>query len=620
MEDLANLVDRSRRGDVEAYAEVVARFQNMAYGYAYSLLRDLDRAEDAAQEAFIEAYRKLGQLREPAAFPGWFRRIVYKHCDRLTRGKHSMTVPLDDVAYRLEAAEPEPAELVIGRERSDRVLSAVEALPDADRAVTTLFYIDGYSQAEIAGFLGITVTTVKNRLRAARRRLRDSTMGLVADTLRSQSLPEAFTRQTVDRLQRLVAEFDRHWLEDPLAASTDGLAEGLALLSGADAGASAAAEASPEAVHAAYDVYARLGDRPEAIAGLLELLTGYLQRDLPAEEEAWARWNVVSALGGLALAGLGSFEEAYREHERLVSWARRMLPRDDLLWVIHAPFHAGCWSRAGHEEEWWALYREVMEGTIPQPSNRWWRLQCLTTAGHRMAMNGRVEDAEEIARRIEALAQEDPEWPERSWATITGPIVRMHACLCAGDHDRLERLGAEALALIEASEPPAPRPAAPPRERWRRVHGVGTFGGVWDMAGYQDPADPEVALAMAYHWVGTALYAAGRHARAIEVLGRSMEHGNTSPHIYLCYAASVWAVTRDRARTLGVLRRFAPAISRLPQALERCSEFRDVVDDPEFRDAAAGEDRRGGAWDLPDGVSPRPPDDDREAFDDTAEG
>ena len=70
MEELASLVVRARAGDLKAYGQVVRRFQDMAYGYAYSLLGDFHLAEDAAQEAFVQAYRDLGKLAIPAAFPG----------------------------------------------------------------------------------------------------------------------------------------------------------------------------------------------------------------------------------------------------------------------------------------------------------------------------------------------------------------------------------------------------------------------------------------------------------------------------------------------------------------------------------------------------------------------
>src|SRR5919205_827632 len=97
MASLESLIMRARGGDADAYAAVVWRFQDMAVGYGYALLRDFQLAEDAAQEAFLEAYRSLPALREPAAFPGWFRRIVFKHCDRMTRGQRLVTVPLQAV-------------------------------------------------------------------------------------------------------------------------------------------------------------------------------------------------------------------------------------------------------------------------------------------------------------------------------------------------------------------------------------------------------------------------------------------------------------------------------------------------------------------------------------------
>ena len=77
MEESATLVERSRSGDLDAFEALVRRFQDMACGYAYSILGDFHLAEDAAQEAFVDAYRNLGQLREPRAFPGWFRRVVF---------------------------------------------------------------------------------------------------------------------------------------------------------------------------------------------------------------------------------------------------------------------------------------------------------------------------------------------------------------------------------------------------------------------------------------------------------------------------------------------------------------------------------------------------------------
>ena len=84
---VARLVQAARGGDAPAFGMLVERFQAMALGYAVALLRDPGLAEDACQEAFVDAFLHLYQLREDAAFPGWFRRVVRKHVDRQRRSR-----------------------------------------------------------------------------------------------------------------------------------------------------------------------------------------------------------------------------------------------------------------------------------------------------------------------------------------------------------------------------------------------------------------------------------------------------------------------------------------------------------------------------------------------------
>ena len=186
MEDLRPFVTRAQAGDLLAYGEIVRRFQDMAFGYAYSLLADFHLAEDAAQEAFIEAYRCLSKLRQPAAFPGWFRRIVFKRCDRMTRRKQVSTVPIE-AAGSVVHEGPGPPEKAERREMRDKVLEAIRSLSEEERTVTTLYYVNGYSQEEVASFLEIPVTTVNNRLHASRSHLKERVITMVADTLRSNA-------------------------------------------------------------------------------------------------------------------------------------------------------------------------------------------------------------------------------------------------------------------------------------------------------------------------------------------------------------------------------------------------------------------------------------------------
>jgi RNA polymerase sigma factor (sigma-70 family) len=147
METLSDLVGAARGGDERAFACIVERFQDMAYATAYGLVGDFHLAQDVAQEAFVDAYLHLDQLREPAAFAGWFRRILVKHSDRQTRGKYPVLLPVE-MANRLPAETADPMRALENAELRHQVHAAIAALPEDQRMVTTLFHIAGYAQHE----------------------------------------------------------------------------------------------------------------------------------------------------------------------------------------------------------------------------------------------------------------------------------------------------------------------------------------------------------------------------------------------------------------------------------------------------------------------------------------
>jgi RNA polymerase sigma-70 factor (ECF subfamily) len=165
----------------EAFDELVRLFQDMAFACAYgALCGDFHLAEDAAQSAFVTAWRKLPQLREPAAFPGWLRRVVLTECSRLTRGARVQTVPLEEGAAVASTAQS-PEAHAEARELSASVRDALRLLPRGERIVTTLFYFDGRSHKEIADFLQVPTTTVAKRLHAARARLKGRALAKMKD-------------------------------------------------------------------------------------------------------------------------------------------------------------------------------------------------------------------------------------------------------------------------------------------------------------------------------------------------------------------------------------------------------------------------------------------------------
>ncbi len=189
MRDAAALICRALSAESaleekqRAFNEIVLRFQDMAFGCAYAVLGDFQLAEDAAQEAFLSAWRNLDRLRTPEAFPGWFKRIVLTQCRRLTRNKTLDTTPLDRLFSVEDTHSPDPFTSMALTETKNEVYAAILTLPPNERIVTTLFYLNSQAQEDIAAFLELPLTTVKKRLYSARQRLKVTLLAMIQDAL-----------------------------------------------------------------------------------------------------------------------------------------------------------------------------------------------------------------------------------------------------------------------------------------------------------------------------------------------------------------------------------------------------------------------------------------------------
>ncbi|MEO8602729.1 MAG: sigma-70 family RNA polymerase sigma factor [bacterium] len=181
-EKLERLVRTAATGDADAVTALVTQFQDRAWAAAYSQLRDAQLAEDAAQEAFVDALLHLDQLRVPAAFPRWLARVVAKHCDRLRRRRRVPTVALTD-ADAVPADGADPFALAADDQARDRLHAAVERLPAGERTAILMTYLGEQTAAEAADALGLPLTTVKKRLHSARRRLAGEVLDLLGDSI-----------------------------------------------------------------------------------------------------------------------------------------------------------------------------------------------------------------------------------------------------------------------------------------------------------------------------------------------------------------------------------------------------------------------------------------------------
>lgn len=157
----------ARRGDLRACEAIYRQFERPAFTTAVRVLRCRDLAQDATQEAFITAFRRIKQFRGDSPFWGWLRMVVINHAISMLRRQPSAEiVPFED--YRASEAGDQDN---IGRAMD--LEGALGQLSDEDRSIVWLHDVEGYRHHEIAGMFGMTESFSKTRLARARQRLRD---------------------------------------------------------------------------------------------------------------------------------------------------------------------------------------------------------------------------------------------------------------------------------------------------------------------------------------------------------------------------------------------------------------------------------------------------------------
>jgi RNA polymerase sigma-70 factor (ECF subfamily) len=165
----AEVVTRAMHGDHDAFAALVGLATNRLYSLACLILRDSDRAEDAAQEAIVRAWRELPRLRDPEKFDAWLRKLTVNACfDEARRIHRRAEVSLIRMGERMT---PDPSGDFVEHDRVDR---AFRRLPFDQRTVLVLQHHFDLSHGEIADTLGIPIGTVKSRIRYGSAALRAS--------------------------------------------------------------------------------------------------------------------------------------------------------------------------------------------------------------------------------------------------------------------------------------------------------------------------------------------------------------------------------------------------------------------------------------------------------------
>ena len=556
------MVTRAQQGDTRAFDVLVRQFQNSAVAYARTLLPDQAAAEDAAQEAFVQAWRDLPRLTEAAAFGAWLRRIVFKFCDRVRRSARP-TLPLSEA---IPAADDQETFWLVERaDEAAQVRAAIEALPDPLREATLLYYLTGHDIKEIAAFLALPSSTVKNRLHAARKRLRKE-LWTMAETILETEKPsqnEAFAENV---LARVLREFQQQEATDPHTANRVLLEEGRTALFQRLA---QDAILDAETVHDGFTLLWRKRDWP-ALSGLL---MRYLTQPLSDSETAWAYVHLANAI-----VGSGSAAGAVLAHEAFERWLPGKSPRLSARWPYY-PVSEDITDTVYAGDEVRVLFL-AQSGEFSTSYLGVWR-------------NG------DYLAKVDAVLSEVLITPRNRRQRFYVLRMASNACESAGDWDRAARYIRQMHTLAAGAEDESLRAEI---EAMALGHDIGLARRTKDEAAFKKRVAEMTALLNAAeqsgskslvwvrgerHDLACELVAGERHDIALPLWeANAATGGQIGGWGWLMYAATVWKLTQDRERTLALLREARAHDDRdmAPLFAER-PEFAGVRDDLEFREA-----------------------------------
>lgn len=184
--DESTLIVAARQGDLDSFNHLVLEYQELIFNQAYRVMGESNAADDATQDAFIAAFRKLNTYRG-GSFRAWLLRIVTNICyDELRRRKRHPTTqldPVDDAGEEIESpywiadSNESPEETAERAELGHAIQRCIDDLPPDFRVVVTLVDIQGLDYTEVAEVVGKPLGTVKSRLARARTRLRQCLQG-----------------------------------------------------------------------------------------------------------------------------------------------------------------------------------------------------------------------------------------------------------------------------------------------------------------------------------------------------------------------------------------------------------------------------------------------------------
>jgi len=171
--EVTQLVRCAQAGNRTAFGELVRLFEGNVFAVALRRLRNRTEASELTQDVFVQAYRKLDQLREPERFAGWLKRITVRMAINRAVRRPPEVAQDPSVLSNRDCPRRTPLDNLLSGERAEQVLGGLERLRELDRKTLLAFYFEGQSLIEMSDRFRSPVGTIKRRLHTARNRLRE---------------------------------------------------------------------------------------------------------------------------------------------------------------------------------------------------------------------------------------------------------------------------------------------------------------------------------------------------------------------------------------------------------------------------------------------------------------
>ena len=556
-EDDVQLIRKILSGDDAAFGILVEKYQKSVHALAWRKIQDFHYAEEIMQDTFLRAYKKLPTLKNPNQFAGWLYVIANRLCIDWMRSQKSVMQSLEDTPIE-EIEESSYTHHISEQrmtERTERyhelVKKLLEKLPENERAVVTLFYLDEMSTKEISKFVGVSVNTITSRLHRARKRLQTDHGPLVQEFFGHSQLSNNLKENIMRQLEEIRSKFNSFMERvkaDPASRENilkeahneientlkDGITPGLVHL-------------------AADDIYPYMGKL--GMEKRISLLRRYMDDALEDTERFWAHEGLVDSL-----AFLDRNREAIEEHARLYRWVGKHLPDKYVLETISNLSVAGCWAAEDRLDDWIQLYNEVSERLENPGVSYYSRCDFLQTGADVLRCNDRFDEALLGIEKLER-ANNEPGSEHYFHFWLTAKENRFLVYGKQGDWERFDQIFTEVSTYLESElkKQDAGQPVNLDNLMWF-AHDVGCCL-LWSKK-YNE----------AKHFLQVAI---------------DLEDNNHYGHFQL--AASIWASEKDREKTLHHLKvaqdyyvvnpynqdTYYPTFLETP-------EFSDVKDDEEF--------------------------------------